>query len=127
MIAEKAARAPEGRPEPKGRLKPPATITPATITPATITPAGTGALGAVAGGKPPATVTPAHWHKSLRNPNINYRAGWWAVTVQVAKNKSLLGAIVGKRVVLNALGRAVEAYWRARRRSIPGSSSSTLW
>ena len=48
-------------------------------------------------------------HKSLRNPNINYRAGWWAVTVQVAKNKSLLGAVVGKRVVLNALGRAVEA------------------
>ena len=99
MIAEKAARAPEGRPEPKGRLKPPATITPA----------GTGAVA-----------TPAHWHKSLRNPNINYRAGWWAVTVQVAKNKSLLGAIVGKRVVLNALGRAVEAYWRALPAKYPG-------
>ena len=119
MIAEKAARAPEGRPEPKGRLKPPATITPA----------ATGAVGAVAGGKPPATITPsgtgavatpAHWHKSLRNPNINYRAGWWAVTVQVAKNKSLLGAIVGKRVVLNALGRAVEAYWRALPAKYPG-------
>lgn len=108
MIAEKAARAPEGRPEPKGRLKPPATITPAG-TPATITPAGTGAA-----------VTPAHWHKSLRNPNINYRAGWWAVTVQVAKNKSLLGAIVGKRVVLNALGRAVESYWRALPAKYPG-------
>ena len=93
MIAEKAARAPEGR------LKPPATITPA----------GTGAVA-----------TPAHWHKSLRNPNINYRAGWWAVTVQVAKNKSLLGAIVGKRVVLNALGRAVEAYWRALPAKYPG-------
>ena len=133
MIAEKAASAPEGR------LKPPATITPAqtpagtpaTITaaetPATITPAATGAVGAVAGGKPPATITaaaavatPAHWHKSLRNPNINYRAGWWAVTVQVAKNKSLLGAIVGKRVVLNALGRAVEAYWRALPAKYPG-------
>ena len=108
MIAEKAARAPEGRPEPKGRLKPPATITPAQ-TPATITPAGTGAVA-----------TPAHWHKSLRNPNINYRAGWWAVTVQVAKNKSLLGAIVGKRVVLNALGRAVETYWRALPAKYPG-------
>ena len=59
-------------------------------------------------------------HKSLRNPNINYRAGWWAVTVQVAKNKSLLGAIVGKRVVLNALGRAVEAYWRALPAKYPG-------
>ena len=106
MIAEKAARAPEGRPEPKGRLKPPATITAAA---AAATPAGTGAA-----------VTPAHWHKSLRNPNINYRAGWWAVTVQVAKNKSLLGAIVGKRVVLNALGRAVEAYWRALPAKYPG-------
>lgn len=102
MIAEKAARAPEGR------LEPPAMITPAE-TPATITPAGTGAVA-----------TPAHWHKSLRNPNINYRAGWWAVTVQVAKNKSLLGAIVGKRVVLNALGRAVEAYWRALPAKYPG-------
>ena len=100
MIAEKVARAPEGR------LKPPATITPAG-TPATITAAA-------------AAVTPAHWHKSLRNPNINYRAGWWAVTVQVAKNKSLLGAIVGKRVVLNALGRAVEAYWRALPAKYPG-------
>ncbi len=50
--------------------------------------------------------------KSLRNANINYRAGWWAVTVQVAKNKSLLGAIVGDKVVLNELGKAVEAYWR---------------
>ena len=51
-------------------------------------------------------------HKSLRNPNINYRSGWWSVSVQVAKNKSILGAIVGERVVLNALGRAVEEYWR---------------
>ena len=50
--------------------------------------------------------------KSLRNANINYRAGWWAVTVQVAKNKSLLGAVVGDKVVLNGLGREVEAYWR---------------
>ena len=50
-------------------------------------------------------------HKSLRNPNINYRSGWWAVSIQVAKNKSILGAIVGDKVALNALGRAVEAYW----------------
>ena len=49
--------------------------------------------------------------KSLRNKGINYRAGWWAVTVQVAKNKSLLGAVVGERVVLNGLGRTVEEYW----------------
>lgn len=50
--------------------------------------------------------------KSLRNERINYRAGWWAVTVQVAKNKSLLGTVVGERVVLNGLGRGVEAYWQ---------------
>ena len=51
--------------------------------------------------------------KSLRNPNINYRSGWWSVSIQVAKNKSIFGAIVGLKVVLNALGAAVEAYWRA--------------
>ena len=51
-------------------------------------------------------------HKSLRNPNINYRSGWWSVSIQVAKNKSNLGAIVGEKVALNVLGRAVEAYWR---------------
>lgn len=50
---------------------------------------------------------------SLRHAAINYRAGWWSVTVQVAKNKSLLGAVVGEQVALNALGRAVEAAWRA--------------
>ena len=70
-------------------------------------------------GAPPITGA-SYRHKSLRNPNINYRAGWWAVTVQVAKNKSLLGAIVGKTVVLNALGRAVEAYWRALPAKYPG-------
>lgn len=51
-------------------------------------------------------------HTSLRNASINYRSGWWSVSVQVAKNKSIFGAIVGERVVLNRLGRAVEEYWR---------------
>lgn len=51
--------------------------------------------------------------KSLRSPTINYRSGWWSVTIQVAKNKSILGAIVGEKVVLNGLGNAVEDYWRA--------------
>lgn len=37
-----------------------------------------------------------YWHKSLRNPNINYQSGWWSVSIQVAKNKSILGAIVGE-------------------------------
>jgi putative transposase len=50
---------------------------------------------------------------SLRNAAINYRAGWWAVTMSVAKNKSLLGAIVGEEVRLNALGRFVEETWRS--------------
>jgi len=54
---------------------------------------------------------PNYRHKSLRNANINYRSGWWSVSVQVAKNKSILGAIVGERVVLNPLGRAVADYW----------------
>ena len=58
------------------------------------------------------TATPYH-HKSLRNRNINYRSGWWSVSIQVAKNKSIFGVIVGARVVLNALGRAVEEYWRS--------------
>ena len=53
-----------------------------------------------------------YYHKSLRNPNINYRSGWWSVSIQVAKNKSILGAIVGDKVVLNKLGRAVEEYWK---------------
>ena len=48
-------------------------------------------------------MTPLYFHKSLRNPNINYRSGWWSVSIQVAKNKSLFGAIVGEKVVLNAL------------------------
>ena len=56
---------------------------------------------------------------SLRQTAISYRSGWWSVTVQVAKNKSLLGAVVGARVVLNALGRAVESAWRA----LPGKYS----
>ena len=49
--------------------------------------------------------------KSLRNADINYRSGWWAVTIQVAKNKSIFGAVVGEKVVLNALGAATKDYW----------------
>lgn len=54
-----------------------------------------------------------YFHKSLRNPTINYSSGWWSVSIQVAKNKSIFGAIVGDKVVLNALGRAVEEYWQS--------------
>ena len=50
---------------------------------------------------------------SLRHANINYRNGWFFVTSQVAKNKSIFGAIVEGRVELNAFGREVADYWRA--------------
>ncbi|MCQ2390194.1 MAG: transposase [Kiritimatiellae bacterium] len=53
-----------------------------------------------------------YYHKSLRNANINYRSGWWSVTIQVVKNKSIFGTIVGEKVVLNALGQSVVDYWR---------------
>ena len=52
------------------------------------------------------------WRKSLRNAHINYRNGWFFVTCQVARNKSIFGAIVGERCELNPFGRQVEAYWR---------------
>ena len=52
------------------------------------------------------------FRKSLRNAAINYRNGWFFVTCQVARNKSIFGAIVGERCVLNDFGRQVEAYWR---------------
>ena len=59
------------------------------------------------------------FRESLRNANINYRNGWFFVTVQVAKNKSIFGAIVGEKVVLNELGQVVEAYWRRMPENYP--------
>ena len=38
----------------------------------------------------------------LRNPNINYFKGWFFVTMQVAKNPSVFGAI-GDRLLQKAL------------------------
>ena len=52
------------------------------------------------------------FRKSLRNANINYRSGWFFVTSQVAHNKSMFGAIVGDKVVLNELGQTVWEYWQ---------------
>ena len=52
-----------------------------------------------------------YFRKSLRNKNIDYRHGKFFVTMQIAGNKCLLGAIVGKRVVLNELGREIERHW----------------
>lgn len=57
--------------------------------------------------------TEPYRHKSLRSEAINYRSGWWSVSIQIAKNKSILGAIVGEEVSLNELGREVESYWKS--------------
>lgn len=46
--------------------------------------------------------------KHLRNKNINYKHGRFFVTIQIAHNKSVLGAIVGETCVLNELGQGVE-------------------
>ena len=51
------------------------------------------------------------FRKSLRNPNINYRNGWFFVTTQAAYNKCVFGAIVGDKCVLNVLGEAVRDCW----------------
>ena len=51
------------------------------------------------------------FRKSLRNPHINYRNGWFFVTSQVTHNKSIFGAIVGDKVVHNELGGKVWEYW----------------
>jgi len=57
------------------------------------------------------TAKPLKFRQSLRNSKINYRNGWFFVTVQVARNKSVFGSIVGERCVLNDFGRAVAEYW----------------
>ena len=56
----------------------------------------------------------------LRNPNIDYERGWFSVTVQVAHNKSVFGAIVGEVCELNALGRAVHEAWLSHPAHTPG-------
>ena len=45
----------------------------------------------------------------LRNANINYSRGTFFVTMQAAFNKTIFGAIVGEKCVLNELGEAVAA------------------
>ena len=35
----------------------------------------------------------------LRNPNIDYEWGWFSITVQVAHNKSVSGAVVGMKAI----------------------------
>ena len=60
-----------------------------------------------------------YFRKSLRNKNIDYRHGCFFVTCQVSWNKSLLGAIVGEKVVLNELGREIERCWLDLPRKYP--------
>ena len=43
----------------------------------------------------------------LRNENIDYSRGWFFVTIQAAFNKTIFGAIVGEKCVLNEFGSAV--------------------
>ena len=45
----------------------------------------------------------------LRNANINYSCGTFFVTMQAAFNKTIFGAIVGDKCMLNELGEAVAA------------------
>ena len=54
-----------------------------------------------------------YWRKSMRNPRIHYRSGWFFITSQVARNKCVLGAIVGDRFVPTPLGEAVREAWLA--------------
>ncbi len=52
-----------------------------------------------------------HEHIPLRNEHVNYQWGWFFVTCQVAHNKSVFGAIVGKELCQNDLGKAVAETW----------------
>lgn len=47
------------------------------------------------------------WRPMLRNENIDYSRGWFFVTIQAAFNKTIFGAIVGEKCVLNEFGAAV--------------------
>jgi hypothetical protein len=51
----------------------------------------------------------------LRNPNINYSDGWFFVTMQVARNKTMFGVIADGRCELNALGLQIGAAGRGVR------------
>ena len=49
--------------------------------------------------------------KSLRNKNINYKNGYFFITIQVNQNKSIFGVIVGDKVERNSFGDEVWKYW----------------
>ncbi|NLL84377.1 MAG: hypothetical protein GX230_09085, partial [Lentisphaerae bacterium] len=48
----------------------------------------------------------------LRNHTINYQHGWFFVTMQVARNKTMFGVIADENCLLNELGEAVGSGWR---------------
>jgi len=60
------------------------------------------------------------FRQKLRSPYIDYCHGWFFVTIQVAHNKSVFGAIVGERCVLNELGEAVKAAWLTEPKHVAG-------
>lgn len=58
--------------------------------------------------------------KSLRSAYIDYCHGWFFVTIQTSGNKSVFGAIVEDKCILNELGNAVKDAWLAEPRFAPG-------
>jgi len=62
------------------------------------------------------------WEKRqmLRSPYIDYSNGRFFVTFQAFHNKSVFGAIVGDKCVLNELGEAVKAAWQAESDHVAG-------
>ena len=57
----------------------------------------------------------------LRNANIDYSHGTFFVTIQAAFNKTICGAIVGAKSVLNERGEAVAASLRSLGERYPGT------
>ena len=57
----------------------------------------------------------------LRNANIDYSHGTFFVTIQAAFNKTIFGAIVGEKSVLNALGKAIQESLQSLGERYPGT------
>ena len=57
----------------------------------------------------------------LRNANIDYSHGTFFVTIQAAFNKTIFGAIVGEKSVLNELGKAIQESLQALGERYPGT------
>ena len=57
----------------------------------------------------------------LRNANIDYSHGTFFVTIQAAFNKTIFGAIVGEKSVLNELGNAIQESLQSLGERYPGT------